>query len=153
MHSLHSALTERLAGAVDADLEHSPADQIARAVKPVIERAAHDHERALVACVEQALGTGGAASAGLNEVLSTVQQDRVEALLLPEHSNLIAGLCPRSAQITSSATRPTGSQSTGESPRCCGGEGEPHPFTTPRPRRSPSAYRRIELNSRLPGGR
>lgn len=94
VHSLHSPLTERLAGTIDADLEHAPTDEIARAIEPVIERAAHDHERALVARIEQALGTGGAAAAGLDEVLSTLAQDRVEALLVREHSNLVAGLCP-----------------------------------------------------------
>jgi peptide chain release factor subunit 1 len=100
LHSLHSTLTERLAGTIDADLEHAPADEIARAVEPVIEREAHDHERALVACIEQALGTGGAAAAGLDEVLSTLEQDRVEALLVPEHSNLVAGLCPRCGRLS-----------------------------------------------------
>jgi peptide chain release factor subunit 1 len=66
VHSLHSTLTERPAGTIDANLEHAPADEIARAVEPVITRAAHNHERALVARIEQALGTGGAAAAGLD---------------------------------------------------------------------------------------
>lgn len=98
--SLHSTLTERLAGTIDANLEHAPTREIACAVEPVIERAAHDHERALIACIEQALGTGGAAAAGLDEVLSTLELDRVEASLVPEHSNLLAGLCPRCGRLS-----------------------------------------------------
>ncbi len=95
VRSLHRTLSDRLAGTIDVDLEHVPAGEIARAVEPVITRAARDHERALVVCIEQALGTGGAAAAGLDEVLSTLEADRVEALLVPEHSHLVAGLCPR----------------------------------------------------------
>jgi peptide chain release factor subunit 1 len=105
VRSLHSTLSARLAGTIDADLEHVPTGEIARAVEPVITRAAHDRERALVACIEQALGTGGAAAAGLDEVLSTLEQDRVEALLVPERSTLKAGLCPTCGRLSTDAGR------------------------------------------------
>jgi peptide chain release factor subunit 1 len=84
-HSLHSELTEVLAGTVDADLEHASADEIARAVAPMIERTDCDRERDLIAQLEQALG--------LNEVLSTLEQHRVETLLVGARSSLKAGVC------------------------------------------------------------
>jgi peptide chain release factor subunit 1 len=99
-HSLHSELANVLAGTVDADLEHAPTDEIARAVSPVIERAERDRERAFIARLEQALATGGAAAAGLDEVLSTLQAQRVEALLIPERSSLTAHLCPRCGRLS-----------------------------------------------------
>ncbi len=101
-HSLPGELKEVLAGSVDADLEHAPADELARAVAPVIERAEHDRERALVDRLEQGLGTGGPAAAGLDEVLSTLEQERVETLLVADRSRLTAGLCPRCARLSTS---------------------------------------------------
>ena len=99
-HSLHSELMEVLAGSVDADLEHAPTADIAQAVAPVIERADRDRERALVAQLEQALGTGGAAAAGLDEVLSTLEQQRVGTLLVPERASVKAGLCPTCGRLS-----------------------------------------------------
>ena len=99
-HSLHSELMEVLAGSVEADLEHAPTADIAQAVAPVIERADRDRERALVAQLEQALGTGGAAAAGLDEVLSTLEQQRVGTLLVPERSSVKAGLCPMCGRLS-----------------------------------------------------
>jgi peptide subunit release factor 1 (eRF1) len=101
-HSLHGELKEVLAGSVEADLEHAPADEVARAVAPVIERAERDREHALVARLEQALGTGGAAAAGLDEVLSTLEQQRVETLLVADRAPLTAGLCPRCGRLSTS---------------------------------------------------
>ena len=100
-HSLHSTLADVLAGTIDADLEHAGVDEITAAVAPVFSQAERDRERQLVARIEQALGTGGAASAGLDEVLSTLEQDRVETLLVPESANLVAGVCPRCGRLSS----------------------------------------------------
>ena len=99
-HSLHDELTNVLAGTVDADLEHASVEQIVRAVVPVIEETERDRERALVAVVEQGLGTGGAAAAGLDEVLSMLEQQRVDTLLIAEHSTLAAGLCPKCGRLS-----------------------------------------------------
>jgi peptide chain release factor subunit 1 len=92
--NLHSELIDVLSGTVDSDLEHASVDDIALAVAWVIAQAERDGERALIARLEQALGTGGPAAAGLDEVLSTLEQQRVKTLLVPERSSLGAGLCP-----------------------------------------------------------
>jgi peptide chain release factor subunit 1 len=98
--SLHADLTRVLAATVDADLEHASVEEIAQAVEPVIERAARERERALVDVLEQGLGTGGTAAAGLDEVLSMLEQQRVDTLLVPERSTLVAGLCPRCGRLS-----------------------------------------------------
>ena len=94
-HSLHHDLTDVLAGTVNADLEHASVEQIMRAVGPVIEETERDRERALVAVLEQGLGTGGTAAAGLDEVLSMLEQQRVDTLLVPERSTLVGRLVPK----------------------------------------------------------
>ena len=98
--SLHRDLVLVLAGTVEADLVHAPVDDIARAVEPVIERVERDRERVLVAELEHGLGTGGAAAAGLDEVLSMLELQRVEALLVPARSALVAGLCPQCGRLS-----------------------------------------------------
>ncbi len=44
----------------------------------MIERVEREHEQALIARLEAALGTGGPAVCGLDEVLVTFQEGRVE---------------------------------------------------------------------------
>ena len=66
----------------------------------MIEETERDRERALVAVLEQGLGTGGPAAAGLDEVLSMLEQQRVDTLLVPERSTLVAGLCQRCRRLS-----------------------------------------------------
>jgi peptide subunit release factor 1 (eRF1) len=101
--SLHRDLRDRLAGAIARDLEHAAVHEIESAVTPVFERAERDRELALIARLSDALGTGGPAAAGLDEVLAMLAEERVEVLLLAEEPSLTAGLCPRCARLSASA--------------------------------------------------
>jgi peptide chain release factor subunit 1 len=101
--SLGSELAAALAGTVDADLVHAPVEKIVLAVAPVTERAERDRERKLAARVEHELGTGGRAAAGLDEVLSTLEQKRIETLLVPERTSLDAWRCPRCGRLSTGA--------------------------------------------------
>ncbi len=103
--SLHSELREMLTGTVDADLEHAPVEEITRTVAPLFEGAQRDRERDLVAQLEHALGTGGPAAAGLDEVLSTLEQQRVAILLVPARAGLRAGLCPTCGRLSTDGAR------------------------------------------------
>jgi len=98
--SLSRELTDVLVGMVDADLEHASAGEIAAAIAPVIERIERDRERDLIAQLEHALGTAGAAAAGLDEVLSTLEQQRVQTLLIGDRATLKAGLCPTCGRLS-----------------------------------------------------
>lgn len=104
-HTLSSELSDILAGTVDADLEHASAKEIASAIAPVIERTELDREQDLVAQLEHALGTGGHAAAGLDEVLSTLEQQRVGTLFVSEHGDLKAGLCPICGRLSTDGAR------------------------------------------------
>lgn len=100
--SLDPSLRERLAGHLALDLEHAPAEEIARAVAPVVDAAERERERELRARLDEALGTGGPAAAGLDEVLAMLEQQRVELLLLAEGASLTAALCPRCGRLSAS---------------------------------------------------
>jgi len=99
-HSLHTELRDVLAGTVPADLEHATVQEIERAIAPVIESSERKRERTLVAAVEQGLGIGGAAAAGLDEVLAMLEQRRVDTLLVPEQATLVAGVCPQCGRLS-----------------------------------------------------
>lgn len=100
--SLDRDLRDHLAGRVALNIERAPAEEIAQAVAPIVEHAAHDRERALVARLEDALGSGGPAAAGLDEVLAALEQKRVETLLVAEGAKLTAGLCSRCGRLAAS---------------------------------------------------
>ena len=103
--TLHGELRAVLAGTVDANLMHASAEGIARAVGPVISRAERDRERELVAQLGRELGAGGRAAAGLDEVLSMLAQQQVETLVVPERSELRAGVCPTCGRLSTDGGR------------------------------------------------
>jgi peptide chain release factor subunit 1 len=111
--SLPRDLQDRVAGVIRSDLERAPAEEIVRAVSPVLEAAEHERERALVSRLEDALGTGGPAVVGLDEVLASLREQRVETLLLADQGSLTAGLCTRCGRLHAS------------SEGRCGDDGEP----------------------------
>jgi hypothetical protein len=75
------------------------------AVAQLMEDAERERERALMHRVEEALGTGGAGAAGLDEVLSTLEQQRAELLLIPQRWTLRAGLCPYCGRLSTGGKR------------------------------------------------
>jgi len=98
--SLDGDLRDRLAGQIALDLEHATEGEIARAVAPIVDAAERQRERELVARLDEALGTGGPAAAGLDEVLATLEQQRVELLILAAGASLTARLCPRCDRLS-----------------------------------------------------
>jgi len=110
---LHGDLRDRVAGVIRHDLEHAAVEEIALAVGPVVEAAERERERALISRLEDALGTGGAAAAGLDEVLATLREQRVALILLADQTSLTAGLCTRCGRLSAS------------SDDRCGDDGEP----------------------------
>lgn len=101
--SLSRDLHDRLAGMIERDLEHATPQDIERALAPVFDRAERDRERALISRLGDALATGGPAAAGLDEVLATLEEARVELLLVADQASLTAGLCARCGRLSASA--------------------------------------------------
>jgi peptide subunit release factor 1 (eRF1) len=93
-------LRDRLSGTIERDLEHASVHEIESAVAPVLRRAERDRERTLIVRLRDALGTGGPAAAGLDEVLATLEEERVEMLLIAEEPSLTAGLCPSCGRLS-----------------------------------------------------
>ena len=99
---LHRDLRDRLVGVIEHDLEHATAEEIERAIAPLLDDAERERERALISRLDQALGTGGAAVAGLEEVLTMFEEERVQTLLLADRASLTAGLCSRCGRLFAS---------------------------------------------------
>ncbi len=98
--NLPGELADLVSGTVDADLEHAPAAELINALAPLIEQDDQNREHALIEQLEQALGTGGPAAAGLDEVLSTLSQQRVQTLLVGDDQRLTAWLCPTCGRLS-----------------------------------------------------
>ncbi len=72
---------------------------------PLIERAERERKRELVARIEEGIGTSAPAPAALDEVLSTLEQERVAVLLVSERGSLQAGLCPSCGRLLTDGER------------------------------------------------
>ena len=83
---LHHYLGERLAGRIEVDVEHSNADQVLSAARPLIEKLEHQRESEAL----EKLGERGVA--GLENVLPPLNERRVELLILDEQFGGVTGV-------------------------------------------------------------
>src|SRR5829696_7377019 len=83
---LHHYIRERLAGRIEVDVEHSSADQVLEAARPLIEKL--EHRRELEAL--EKLGERGAR--GLEDVLPPLNERRVEVLIVDEQFGGVTGV-------------------------------------------------------------
>jgi hypothetical protein len=81
-HGLHAELRDIFAGRVDADIPGASPDQVLAVVRPEMHRVREQRERELLARLEERLGRGERAAAGLQPTLDALLQGRVETLLL-----------------------------------------------------------------------
>jgi hypothetical protein len=79
---LHPYLRERLAGHVAIGVEHASAEQVLEHVRGLMAEESGRREREAIERLEQGLGTGDEAVAGLTEVLSALDDRRVATLLV-----------------------------------------------------------------------
>jgi hypothetical protein len=103
--SLDPELKHVLAGVVHADLQRASASEIMHIVTPVVEGVERARERALIASLEHRLQLDGTAVCGLQETLATLQQQRVETLLIADGALLTAGKCPECGRLTTGRGR------------------------------------------------
>ena len=83
---LHHYLRDRLAGRIEVDVEHSNADQVLEAARPLIEKLEREREREAL----EKLGERGAC--GLEDVLPPLNERRVELLILDEQFGGVTGV-------------------------------------------------------------
>jgi peptide chain release factor subunit 1 len=83
---LHHYLSERLAGRIEVDVEHSSADQVLGAARPLIEQLDQRREEEAL----ERLGERGAC--GIRDVLPPLNERRVELLILDEQFGGVTGV-------------------------------------------------------------
>jgi hypothetical protein len=83
---LHGYLQERLAGRIEVDVEHSHADDVLEAARPLIEEMEQKREREAL----ERLGERGAT--GVGDVLPPLNERRVEVLVLDEQFGGVPGV-------------------------------------------------------------
>jgi peptide chain release factor subunit 1 len=87
---LHGYLSERLAGRIDVDVEHSSSDQVLEAVQPLFDELEDERE----AEAFERIGEAGRAAIGLGEVLRALNERRVETLVADEQLSVPGTCCP-----------------------------------------------------------
>lgn len=102
---LHPYVRDRVVGRIEVDVEDSSADDVWRAAEPVIEEQSRRRERDALDRLAQGVGAGGAAAAGLDEVLSALYERRVEILLYERGLRSEGRACPRCGWLASAAER------------------------------------------------
>jgi peptide chain release factor subunit 1 len=97
-----------LAGRVDVDVENTNADAVTEAAVEAMRAHEEKVEVELLARLAAGLGRGGRAAAGVDDVLSSLNEQRVETLLLDAGFSAPGAQCPQCGWI--------GAQSEGECP-------------------------------------
>lgn len=81
---LHAYVRDRIAGRVKVDVENSSPEVVRKAAAPVMEEVDRARERESLDRLEEGVGAGGRATAGLGETIEALNERRVETLLLVE---------------------------------------------------------------------
>ncbi len=92
--ALDTPSRERIAGEVDVDVEHSNADQVLAAARPVMEADDEGRERAALDRVKEGVATDGRAAAGLPGTLEALDEQRVQTLLIEDGLEAGGVRCP-----------------------------------------------------------
>src|SRR3954451_4296004 len=92
---LHPYLKERVAGRIDVDVEHTNADEVQRAAEQTIEAHERKLEKEALDRLEAARGAGGRGAVGLDDTLTALNEQRVEALLLQDNFDAAGVCCPQ----------------------------------------------------------
>ena len=92
---LHPYLSERVVGRIEVDVENTSVDELQHAAEPVI--AAHERklEKEALDRLEQATATGRRGASGLADTLTSLNEQRVEVLLLQENFDAAGVCCPQ----------------------------------------------------------
>jgi peptide subunit release factor 1 (eRF1) len=100
---LHADVAKCLKGRVDADVWNSTADDVLNAARPVLEGLIARRDRHLMERIDEGLGTGGRAAAGLKDVLPAVHERRVDTLVVQDGFAAKGTRCPQCGWLGVSA--------------------------------------------------
>jgi peptide subunit release factor 1 (eRF1) len=100
---LHADVARCVKGRFDTDVWNTSADEVLRAARPLLEDLTAGRDRELLERVDEGLGTGGRAAAGLNDVLPAVHERRVDTLLVQDGFAAKGTRCPQCGWLGVSA--------------------------------------------------
>ena len=92
---LHPYLSERVAGRIDVDVEHTNVDDVQHAAEETIASYERKLEREALDRLEEARGKGGRGASGLDDTLTALNEQRVEILLLQDNFDAAGVCCPQ----------------------------------------------------------
>ena len=97
---LDQKMRDLLAGRIDVDVENTNADEVAEVAAAAMNEHEEKAQTALLGRLEEGLGRGERAAAGLDDVLATLNEQRVEALLLDAGFSAPGAQCPSCNLVT-----------------------------------------------------
>jgi peptide chain release factor subunit 1 len=98
---LDQKMSDLLAGRVDVDVENTNADEVAEAAAETMREHEEKEQTELLGRLEEGLGRGERAAAGLDDVLAALNEQRVETLLVDAGFSATGAQCPSCGLITS----------------------------------------------------
>jgi peptide subunit release factor 1 (eRF1) len=97
--TLHPDVAQKLAGRLTIDVENTTNDAVFAAARPVMEEHERAAERDALDRLKQGVGAGGRGVAGLDDVLATLNERRVETLLIEERFQMPGRVCPQCGSL------------------------------------------------------
>jgi peptide chain release factor subunit 1 len=102
---LHPYLRERLSGRVSLDVEHVGVDELRRAAGEIAEQVRAEREDRALDRLKEGLARGSRAAAGLDDVLSALNEARVELLLMDEGLSIPGTRDPETGMLAADASQ------------------------------------------------
>jgi hypothetical protein len=100
---LHADVAKCVTGHVDVDVWNSGADAVLAAARPVLDELVAGRDAELLARIDEGIGTGGRAVAGLGDVLTAVHERRIDTLVIQEGFTAKGTRCPQCGWLGVSA--------------------------------------------------
>jgi len=111
--ALHPYLRERICGHLQIDVEHTSGDEVKRVAGEAIEAHQRKREEELLERLSERLGRNARAASGLTDVLTALNEGRVEVLLVRDGLREPGSVDPRTGML-SRENAPTPDGSVGE---------------------------------------
>jgi peptide chain release factor subunit 1 len=103
---LHADIAKCVRGHVDVDVWNSGTDTVLAAARPVLDELSARRDVELMAKIDEGLGKGGRAVAGLRDVLTAVHERRIDTLVVQEGFTAKGTRCPQCGWMGVSAGGP-----------------------------------------------
>jgi peptide chain release factor subunit 1 len=100
--TLHPYLRERVRARMELDIDRSTPEEVHRRAAPLVTAREQERERAALRSLDSGLGRNGRSAVGLDEVVTAVNEHRVELLLLLQDARFAGAACARCDWLASS---------------------------------------------------